>query len=249
LAIGGVLLVYTASTATAVGSRDDQQTFNSLTARAALWLGEHAKPGSRVMALYKISSWMRFNSGGTFPIEDLTTWRTVRAPELVRQARFGRKWLFITVTRDDGLFPGYAAIPFDILEDELRHDRVDYLVLTGGFGPASLAIDGAFQMPTYREVYRDATRGREDRQELVIYQVSRNGLDGELDIPVVMSPGTLEQLAKDLGTGPGSALDLLLQRGVRLDLQSGGVRDLEPGWDISNPRSVGGWLSRQHDDD
>jgi hypothetical protein len=115
-------------------------------------------------------------------------------------------------------------------------------VLTDGYGPSTLAFAAALQPPGFEEVFRATTRVRGGRQTVVIYAVTPDALQPS-PFPVTMTPGTLERLASDLGSAPGSALYTIVRNGVRLDLKDGTTRDLTSGGDPDDPDAVRGWLT------
>jgi len=227
-------------------SAREQQMFDDLTDRAAAWLVAHAPPQSAVLAHYRQTSWLRFTSDGALRVWPLPTQRPLTAADLVRASRAGSVWLNVTSYQDGGIASTYAALDRAWLADTFMIAGARYVVLTDGYGPTSLAFSDALAPPSFREVYRDQVKRRGQQQDLVIYQVESDH-PALAPIPVTMTPGTLRHLADDLRAAPPGSLDLLTRQGVRLDLRDQGTRDLAPGADAGDPRTVRGFLAQERE--
>jgi hypothetical protein len=238
LAIAGWMI----ATATEPEGQQDLRAFDGLGARAADWLVANAPPGSVIVAHYRQTSWLRFRSGGALTVWTLPTQRPLGAHELVRGTQEGRRWLTVGTYGDGGVASPYSALEGPLVLGILQAAQARYLVLTGGYGPTSLAFLGAFAPPDFREVYRDSAKVRGERQELVILEVAR-GTPKLAEIPVTMTPGTLRHLQEDLGEG-SAGLEALTSGGVRLDLREKGTLDLAPGGEPNDTGTVRGWLVR-----
>jgi hypothetical protein len=238
LAVAGWMI----ATAPEPEGQQDLRAFDGLGERAADWLVARAPPGSVVMAHYRQTSWLRFRSGGRLTVWPLPTERPLAAQDLVHAVEGGRRWLSVGTYGDGGVASPYTALERTWVADRLATAGAHYLVLTGGYGPTSLAFLDAFATPSFRVVYRDSAKVRGERQELVILEVAP-GVPELAEIPVAMTPGTLRHLQEDLGDGsPG--LDALTAEGVRLDLREKGTRDLAPGGEPNDTATVRGWLAR-----